>query len=214
MGMHHRMGGKVVQDYGLSRKVATTLQGLLEEEWVASRHDALKRLQTTQLACFVFLGYVRALHGDEIKKIALGGVRKYFADGALEPKHVNLSSIGGFKKLESEQQHFLPVAAVTGSEIKTREWVERLLLEKAEVGLTLGILFLKKMGLVEILEWIQQNTTGIIPLSINLWEEFGVRRSMRIGTTMEAPNVGIDGPTIGTNNGWRRVEVAKGKMLR
>jgi hypothetical protein len=138
----------------------------------------------------------------------------------LEPKHINLSSIGGFKKLESEQQHFLPVAAVTGSEIKIREWVEILLLEKAEVGLTSGILFFFKDGtlakaiyfeeaLVERLEWIQQNTTGSIPLSINLWEEFGVRRSMRIGATMEALNVGIDGTTIGAHNGWRKVEVAQ-----
>jgi hypothetical protein len=38
------------------------------------------------------------------------------------------------------------VAAVTGSGIKIREWVERLLLEKAEVGLTSGFLFLKKDG--------------------------------------------------------------------
>jgi hypothetical protein len=51
-------------------------------------------------------------------------------------------------------------------------------------------LFLKKEGtpaksidfeeaLVERLEWIQQNTAGVIPLTVNLWEEFGVRRSMR-----------------------------------
>jgi hypothetical protein len=30
-GMYHLMGGKVVQDYGLSRKAAIALQGLLEE---------------------------------------------------------------------------------------------------------------------------------------------------------------------------------------
>jgi hypothetical protein len=31
--MHHRMGGNMVQDYDLSRKAETMLQGLLEEEW-------------------------------------------------------------------------------------------------------------------------------------------------------------------------------------
>jgi hypothetical protein len=123
-GMHHRMGAKVVQDYGLSGKVATALQGLLEEEQAAAQHDALKRLEITQLACVVFLGYARALRGEEITNIELGGVRKYFAHGALESKHVTLSLIGRFKQLEGELQYFLPVTVVTGSAIKIREWVE------------------------------------------------------------------------------------------
>jgi hypothetical protein len=67
---------------------------------------------------------------------------------------------------------------------------------------------------VEKLEWIQQNTYGIIPLTINLWEEFGVRRSMRRGETTEALNAGIDVPTIDANNGWWKVEAAKGKIPR
>jgi hypothetical protein len=71
-------------------------------------------------------------------------VHKYFAYGALEPKHVTLSLIRCFKQLEGDQHHFLPVDAVTGSGIKIREWVEVLFLEKAEVGLTSWFLFLKK----------------------------------------------------------------------
>jgi hypothetical protein len=112
-GMHHRTGGKVVQDYDLSRKAAIALQGLLEEKWVAARHDAVKRLEIAQLACFVFLGYARALRGEEITRIELGGVQKYLAYGSLEPKHFTLSLIGHFKQLEGEQQNFLPVAALT-----------------------------------------------------------------------------------------------------
>jgi hypothetical protein len=57
-------------------------------------------LEIAQLACFVFLGYARTLRGEDITKIELGGVRKYFNDGALEPKHVTLSLIGHFKQLE------------------------------------------------------------------------------------------------------------------
>jgi hypothetical protein len=67
---------------------------------------------------------------------------------------------------------------------------------------------------VERLEWIQQNKTGIIPLAVNLWEEFGVIRSMRRGDNKEALNAGIDSPTIDANNGWRKVEAVKEKMLR
>jgi hypothetical protein len=63
---------------------------------------------------------------------------------------------------------------------------------------------------VEKLECIQQNTSGIIPLTINLWEECGIMRSMRRGATTDALNAGIDGPTIDSNNGWLKVEASKG----
>jgi hypothetical protein len=100
--------------------------------------------------------------------------------------------IGCLKKLEGEQHHFLPVAAVTGSGIRIRELVEILLLEKAEVRLTSGFLFFFKDGtptkaiyfeeaLVGRLAWTQQNTTCITSLTLNSWKEFGVRRSMRRG---------------------------------
>jgi hypothetical protein len=102
-GMHHRLGDKVVQHYGLSRKAVIALQEMLEEEWLAARLEAGKRLEIAQLACFVFLGYARALRGEEITKIELSGVRKYFSDGAVEPRHANLSLIGRFKQMEGGQ---------------------------------------------------------------------------------------------------------------
>jgi hypothetical protein len=42
--------------------------------------------------------------------------------------------------------------------------------------------------LVERLEWIQENTVSIIPLTINLGEEFGVWRYMIRGATTETLN--------------------------
>jgi hypothetical protein len=77
-----------------------------------------------------------------------------------------------------------------GSGIKIWEWVGRLLREKAVVGHTSGFVFLKKDGtpakatyfeeaLVERAECIHHNKSGIITLTVNLWEEFRVRRSMQ-----------------------------------
>jgi hypothetical protein len=66
--------------------------------------------------------------------------------------------------------------------------------------------------IIERLEWIQQNTTGIMLVTIDVWAEFGVRRLMWRGATTEALNTRIDGLTIDANNGWRKVESAKGKM--
>jgi hypothetical protein len=211
VGMHHRMGDKVVQDYGLSKQALVALEVGLEKEWEAARDNAGNWLEIVQLDFFALLGYARALRGEEITKIELSGVRKYFGGGAMEPRHVTLSLIGRFQQVEGENQHFLPVAAMTGSGLRTREWAERLLKEKDMIGVISGFLFLRKdcktaqapdfeEALIERLQWIQLNTTGIIPVTIDLWAELGVRRSMRRGATTEALNMGIDGPTIDANN--------------
>jgi hypothetical protein len=55
---------------------------------------------------------------------------------------------------------------------------------------------------------------GIIPVTIDLWAEFGVCRSMRPVATTEALNSGIDGPTINAKNGQQKIESSKGKMPR
>jgi hypothetical protein len=136
-----------------------------------------------------------------------------------------LSLVGIFKQTKGEHQHFIPVAAVTGSGIRIRELVGRLLEEKRAAGISFGFMFCKKdcrlanaayfeETIIVRLEWIQQNMEGIIPKSVNLWEEFGVRRSTMRGATTAALNAGLDGPTIDVNNRWRKVEAAKGKMPR
>jgi hypothetical protein len=61
------------------------------------------------------------LRGEKITRIELSGVRKYFADGALEPRHVTLSLSGRLKQMEGGQQHFLPISAETGSGLRIRE---------------------------------------------------------------------------------------------
>jgi hypothetical protein len=69
--MNHRMGEKLVQDYGLYREAAVALQNILEREWTLATIDQEKRMEVAQLACFIFLGYGRALRGEEISKSEL-----------------------------------------------------------------------------------------------------------------------------------------------
>jgi hypothetical protein len=91
-----------------------------------------------------------------------------------------------------------------------------LLKEKEATGVISGFVFLKMGGktaraadfeeaLIERLECIQQKTVVIIPVTIDLWAEFGVRRSMRRGATMEDLNAEIGGPTIDAKNDWKKV---------
>jgi hypothetical protein len=64
--MRQRMGDKVVQYYGLSREAVLVLKSLFEIEWELAGMDAEKKMEVTQLVCFVFLGYAQVLRGEEI----------------------------------------------------------------------------------------------------------------------------------------------------
>jgi hypothetical protein len=101
--------------------------------------------------------------------------------------------------------------------------MRRLLELKVKFGHTQGFLFRRKnispakMGdfdepLIERLVWIQENTQGLIPMTIDFWDVVGCRRSMRRGATTEALNMEVGASWIDANNGWRKVEQAKGKM--
>jgi hypothetical protein len=57
VGMHHRMGDKVVQDYGLSQEATVALQNLMEREWELAATYQENIMEVAQLAYFVFLGY-------------------------------------------------------------------------------------------------------------------------------------------------------------
>jgi hypothetical protein len=66
----------------------------------------------------------------------------------LIPPSCDFSLIGRFKQEEGEQQIFLPVAAVTGSGLRLRKWIERLLDEKRAAGIISGFIFLNSAGKV------------------------------------------------------------------
>jgi hypothetical protein len=63
VGVHHRMGDKVVQDYGLSKHAVVALEVGLEKEWEAARDNVGNWLEIAQLAYFALLGYAQALRG-------------------------------------------------------------------------------------------------------------------------------------------------------
>jgi hypothetical protein len=167
------------------------LQFLLERDWELAGVDFENKMEVAQLACFVFLGYARALRGEEISKIELTGILKHSEEGGTTHQHhATLSLVGRFKQVEGEQHYFLPVAVVTGYGLRIREWVGGFLEEKKAIGIIAGFMLRQKDGklanspyfeesLIERLEWIQHNTEVIIPKTVKLWEEFGVRRSMR-----------------------------------
>jgi hypothetical protein len=94
-------------------------------------------MEISKLAVFVMVGYTRALRGEEIPKLEITGLLKHFAEGDKTTlKHVMISLVGRFKQEDGERQHYFPVAAVTGSGLRIRDWIRRLLELKVRSGQT------------------------------------------------------------------------------
>jgi hypothetical protein len=93
-----------------------------------------------------------------------------------------------------------------------------------EKGLTRGAAFSDVNGhvllprFVEglIAEWLQQvkKTTGLIPVDVGCYENFGISRSFRRGATSTARARGVNGQLIDLINRWRMFEEAKGRRPR
>jgi hypothetical protein len=61
------------------------------------------------------------------------------------------------------------------------------------------------------LQEIQRKHPELIAKSVNVFEDYGIRRSFRRGSDAEALNQGVDTVIINAMNRWRTVEEAKGK---
>jgi hypothetical protein len=61
------------------------------------------------------------------------------------------------------------------------------------------------------LDAIQKSTRGLISVSIDVYESYGVSRSFRRGSNTHAINQGVSEADINHNNRWSVVERAKGR---
>jgi hypothetical protein len=97
-GMHNHMGDKVQQDLGLTADIMVKLMERLELDWEVAENGGDERLWISQLGLFCLAGYARALRGEEITKIELGGARKHFVDGGTSATtHVMFTLVDRFK---------------------------------------------------------------------------------------------------------------------
>jgi hypothetical protein len=91
--------------------------------------------------------YVNSLRGPEELLVDLEGCRRNFQKG-LDKNYVSISLLGQVKGEHGERQHFLPAPSVTGSGIKVRCWMQRLLAANQMSGRTIGPAFCDDSGVV------------------------------------------------------------------
>jgi hypothetical protein len=223
-GMQNRMGDNFQQDLGLTADIMVKLLERLELEWKVTGKDGEERLWIIQLGVFCLAGYARALRGEEITKIELGGVRKYFVDGGTSATpHVMFTLVGRFKGEQGERHHMMPFDAITGSGLEVRKWVERLIQVKEKRCVVTGFMFTRQdrsrakssdfeMDIADRLIWVQNHYPGVIPREVDIYAHFGVSRSFRRGATTQSLIVGLTEATIDANTRWQKVEWANEKM--
>eukprot|EP00978_Attheya_sp_CCMP212_P041702 scaffold242487_cov33-Attheya_sp.AAC.1 len=127
--------------------------------------------------------------------------------------------VGRFKTETGEKMFYQPLAVVTKSGIENGVWIKRTIDAYAKLGIVSGPFFRvkRKGGGVQrckpndldpdfhsILLRVQARYPHIIPSSVNVMEEYRIRRSLRRGSTTHAGNMSIPKEVIEANNRGRK----------
>ena len=101
------------------------------------------KLQAALTAMVFVGGFSRALQGEELPKMELGAIRKYWDEAVHHPStpYVPMVLLGWFKTTEGEQLFFPPLACWSSSGIEIRLWMRQLLDAYSALGVCSGPVF-------------------------------------------------------------------------
>ena len=216
-GMHSRMGDEVHQDAAITKLLMHAIMDQVENDYLEAIGEPVKKV-IARAGLFFMSAFLGSLRGEEVPRI----VRQYFIDlnnesmnKSISP-HVILPLYGRFKTEGNVPRcYLLRVVCVTDSGLDMGKWVRRVMFheeasshvylfstekgKKEKGGTYEGYLFQK-------LKAIQRDGTGLVPRSIDVEENYGIKRSFRRGSTTEArnaPNSKCNEQDIIRNNRWR-----------
>lgn len=223
LGCHKRMGDFTVTDYALSKEIFKELLADLEQDHRAAGDDAQVKDDVVEFANLLIFGYLNGLRGEEIMKVDLHGLLKHLDEGAADTHpHVAVPLLGRLKGETGENYHILPMARVTSTGIEAGKWADRLALMMIRKGRTKGFVFADERGkqakigsydpeFHRRLERVQARRGDLFEAGINVADAFGLFRSLRRGSNLEAINAGVPQSIINLNNRWRQVEKSRGR---
>jgi len=217
-GCVRRMGQEVKQDWAITLPAMHALLEILEEDWEKGHSPEL----TAMVGAYVVIAFAGSFRGNEVFLVDMHGVRKYLRSSEPPADAVIIALLGRFKGETGDRYHLAPLAAQTSSGIPIKKWVTRLVEVHERRGYLRGPLFGDRTGQVmrpkiielEIMDKLQRikNTCrGIIPEDVDIYEDFGISRSFRRGSTSTARTRGVDDKTVTLINRWRSFEQARGR---
>ena len=219
LGCHRRMGDVWLPDKPITMSIIEVCLSELENKWDSLKGDTIGQKKASLVACILLAGFYGGLRGEEINRVDIGGMKKYWAEGMNETKsrkHVPLVLTGTFKQKVGLKFFTQPLAPVTKSGINIAKWFSRALEVCEREGIVKGPLFLndsKKRRasisemdglLCPLLKEIQRKFPNVISHETDVGDSFSTYRSLRRGATAEAQNARIPKAVIEANNRWRK----------
>ncbi len=223
LGCLKRMGQEVHQDWAIPLPVMHALMDCLDWEWNETK-DPMIRLLVASVGAYSIIAFCGSFRGSEVFLVDLHGLRKYLLDlnHPENPDHVIIPLLGRFKGETGERYHLTPLASVTSSGLRVREWVKRLVFVRETQNKYRGPAFcddnggiekgkVYELAIMDRLAGIQASRPGLLPGDLDVYEEFGISRSFRRGATSSARTRGVNDKQVDLINRWRSFEGGKGK---
>ena len=229
LGCSLRMGAEVHADKATSLPLIHAFFRLIEHEWKGAT-SLPERSKLASIGAYVAIAFCGSFRGPEVFLVDLYGLRKYLETPMFEKElknveYVIIPLLGHFKGESGIQYHLIPMVARTGSGIEVKKWLICLIGVRDEAKITNGPAFCDSFGNIAktkiyekaILERfcvIQRQPNSPIAKDVNVYEDFGVSRSFRRGSTSEARSREVDDREVDLTNRWRNHENAKGRKPR
>jgi len=226
LGCLRRMGQEVRQDRAISLPVMHALMRHFEQDWQATTDPSLQ-LRIASLAAYSVICFCGSFRGPEGFLVDLFGLRKYLDSPrhSAELPYVIIPLLGKVKNEHGERYHLTPLCSVTASGLQVELWVRRLVQCHAASQRFHGPAFCTRLGspgftrdyeldILDKLHLIQQQHPELIPLDTPVYDEYGISRSFRRGSTSEARSRSVLESDINLANRWRTFDHAQGRRPR
>jgi hypothetical protein len=159
--------------------------------------------------------------------VDLFGLRKYLdlPRHASELKYVIIPLLGKVKNKHGERYHLTPLCSTTSSGLQVEVWIRRLVQYHAHFNRFRGPAFCNptsalgcirdyELDILDHLHLIQQQHPDLIPPDVRVYDEYGLSRSFRRGSTSEARSQAVQENDINLANRWRTFDNAQGRCPR
>ena len=227
-GLLLRMGRQVESNWGLDYRVLKIILLNLEERVSEGNSTGLDRArEATMLGSFLVMSFVCALRGNEGFMLEAEGLQQMINFGKDEVEenlaHVVIPLLGRFKNEDGEKWHVMVSVSTTGSGLKVRFWLEKLVqLLVSENKTSIGPAFCMKDGkvidywemnnsFISEIELVQEAHPTLLDQTIEIGDNFSIFRSLRKGSTARATDMEVDETAIDLHNRWRTLERTGGQ---
>lgn len=215
-GYHKRVGETKRQDEALLVETLKGMQAMWEQEW-RSNTEVMNRKKIATLATWFLVGFCCGLRGEEMLLIETAGTEKSIEEELTTPvPHFEVMISGKTKGNQVSGRKFaVPCVNVTeGSGLEPGVWLRRLIRLQAETHNKWGQLFQNRMGTLRLRDYKQMFLGALreaqlaevegIKSTADVFEEYGILRSLRRGVTAHAQNVGVKREVLNAVNRWRK----------